>query len=431
MNVPIAAAELRAKLAASLPAADWGRLEQVRRLAGEAGTPTYLAGGLVRDLLLRRPTTDMDFVVVGRGPAEPARAFKLAGSLARSLARAHGGAVTVHPAFGTATWHDPQGAALDFATARTETYAHPGALPTVAPAPDMATDLRRRDFTINAMALRIDGDHLGELVDPHGGQADLAAGLIRVLHADSFRDDPTRLFRAARYAERLKFRIAEATEALWAGALPVVAVLSGERVRHELEMAFREAHPAGVLAAMERRGLLAAAHPVLRWGAAETADASDLATLPRPSWQWSAPWPVDSIYLALLLRGAAPAEAVAALDRLSAPRAVVEAVTGGLSLRLEGTRPSEVVAQVDALSLEGVVAAYAAQPALRERLAAYLARWRHVRAALTGDDLVRLGLAPGPRFKPILWRLRAARLDGEVNDEAGELALVRALANWE
>lgn len=420
---------LRAALEAALPPALRTRLAEVRAYLHKraTGLRVYLAGGPVRDLLLGRHVTDIDLVVVPGRADEPAPAP----SLARALARAQGGTVTVHGAFGTATWHDPTGAAHDFATARTETYAFPGALPTVTPAADIETDLRRRDFTINAMALRLDGDEYGLLVDPHGGQADLMAGRVRVLHAASLLDDPTRIFRALRYEQRLNFHLAAETEALIPTALPVLAGLSGERVRHELELVFREAEPAGALARLEACGALRTAHAALRWGEAEVAASGIIPTLPLPEWQWAGPLDVDSLYLALLLRGAAAAEAGAALARLAVTRAVETAVTGALALRLTGERPSEVVAQLDRLSLEGVAAAYVLWPAYRERIDAYLARWRHIRAALTGDDLLGLGLAPGPDFKQILGRLRAARLDGEVADDEAERALARALAGLE
>jgi tRNA nucleotidyltransferase (CCA-adding enzyme) len=201
-------------------------------------------------------------------------------------------------------------------------------------------------------------------------------------------------------------------------------------VRHELAVVFREPEPAATLARLDTLGVLAATHAALHWTDAETADAQVVVSGPPPAWQWSAGWPVDSIYLTLLLRRAAPAEAGQALARLGVSRAVHDAVMGALGLQLSGTRPSEVVAQLDALSLDGVVAAYAAQPAARERLDAYLARWRFMRPKLTGDDLLAMGLPPGPSYRQILGRLRAARLDGEI-DEAGELALVQMLAGRE
>ena len=422
------ATDLRARLEA-LPPAVRARLAWVGEAAARAGLPAYLVGGPVRDLLLGRRLTDLDFVVVPRAVGDPPPAP----GLARALAHAHGGEVTTHGTFGTATWRDPLGAALDLATARTETYAFPGALPTVTPADDIATDLRRRDFTINALALRVDGDHRGELVDAHGGQHDLAAGLIRVLHPLSFQDDPTRLFRAVRYAERLGFRLTPDTADAIGPALDVIPALSGERVRHELELIFREPEPGAALARLEDLGALASVHRTLKWDASAAANSSVIQTLPRPDWQLPGPLDVDSLYLALLLRGAADEHSalLAGLDRLAVTRAVADAVTGALQLRLNAERPSEVVTALEGLGLTAVAAAYVAWPAARDRLDAYLSRWRHIRAKITGDDLLAWGLPPGPDFKRILARLRAARLDGEITDDAGEQALARALAGLE
>ena len=163
-------------------------LGQVQRLADEAGVPAYLVGGLVRDQLLGLPLKDLDISVVGDAVA-----------LAARLSDEVGGRLTVHRRFGTATV-DAQDATIDLVTARRETYHRPGSLPDVQPG-GITDDLARRDFTVNAMAVPLSGN-LGQLVDPHGGQDDLRARAIRVLHQRSFSDDPTRIVRAARYAGR-------------------------------------------------------------------------------------------------------------------------------------------------------------------------------------------------------------------------------------
>src|SRR5215203_4920101 len=187
-------------------------LEAVRRVAEE---PVYLVGGAVRDLLLGRPRADVDLVVEGD-------AAILAGRL--------GGAEVEHERFGTVKVK-VEGHEIDIASARTETYSKPGALPTVAPADSVEVDLRRRDFTINAMAIPLDGEP--RVVDPHGGQADLRAGLLRVLHTGSFVDDPTRAIRAARYAARFDFDLEPGTErSLRQTDLTTV---SADRRRAELE----------------------------------------------------------------------------------------------------------------------------------------------------------------------------------------------------
>jgi tRNA nucleotidyltransferase (CCA-adding enzyme) len=281
------------------------------------------------------------------------------------------------------------------------------------------------------MAVRVDGPHFGELVDPYAGRADLDARLIRVLHPVSFQDDPTRVFRALRYAHRLGFHLTPDTEALLPPAFSTFAVLSGERLRHELELVFREAQALAILDDLARRGVLSAVHPALAWSPTEAADARVVPSLPLPAWLLAHPLPLDSIYLALLLRRAAPTQVETVLDRLTVTRAILDAVTGALGLSLTGHKPSEVVEQLDRLTLDATLTAFVAQPQIRDRVDAYLSRWRHIRAIMTGDDLVALGLSPGPSFKRLLARLRAARLDGLIHDEAGELALVRGLAGLE
>ena len=206
-------------------------LDSVRGLADVAGVSAYLVGGPVRDYLLSVPLTDLDICVVGDAPA-----------LAAKLADAIGGRLTVHQRFGTASVATSD-CAVDLVTARRETYRHPGALPDVT-AGHLADDLARRDFTINAMAIPIAGEST-ELVDPHGGRADLSAGAIRILHPQSFHDDPTRILRAVRYAARFGFQMDDATLEELEAALDdkAMSTLSADRIRHELERILEEANP--------------------------------------------------------------------------------------------------------------------------------------------------------------------------------------------
>ncbi|MFA4836906.1 MAG: hypothetical protein WC749_12650, partial [Dehalococcoidia bacterium] len=161
------------ELEAYLPRELFGLLREIGEAAQSRGEAAYLVGGAVRDLLLGQPNLDLDAVVEGNAIA-----------LARRIAGARNWAVKTHPSFGTAKlcWGN---LSLDMVTARSETYARPGALPTVAPG-TIQDDLLRRDFTINAMAARLSPKSFGELLDPHGGQGDLERGLIRILHRGSF-----------------------------------------------------------------------------------------------------------------------------------------------------------------------------------------------------------------------------------------------------
>jgi len=389
-------------------------LAHVRRIAEAGRLPVYLVGGFVRDLLLGLTPDDFDFVVEGDAPA-----------LARAVARELGGEVMAHAPFGTATWFDPGGAAIDFATARTETYPQPAALPVVTPAASIAADLQRRDFTINAMALRVDGAHFGELLDPHGGQSDLAARAVRVLHPGSFVDDPTRLFRAVRYEQRLGFTIASGTLALIPGAWDALAALTGDRVRHEFELIFREPRVVAMLARLAGLELLPHVHPALRWGEREAARAAIIPELPVADWRLASPLEPDAPYFALMLGAASPVEVTGALARLNTNGVVSRAVIEGIHLRGAWTRPSEAVAILGELSELGVVVAYVLHEGARAALNDYLARWRFVRAETIGDDLIARGLTPGPQFKRLLWELRAARLDGVITDIAGERELIQ------
>jgi tRNA nucleotidyltransferase (CCA-adding enzyme) len=419
--------QFRAALEAALPPGRLERLYQIQRLAAGLNAPTYLVGGVARDLLLGRQPGDLDLVVQAGDETDALAGPRLAQAMARQL----GGEVTVHKAFGTSTWLDPRGEPIDFATARTETYGYPGALPSVTPAASILADLSRRDFTFNAMAIRVDGELFGEVLDPYQGQDDLFARQVRVLHAQSLQDDPTRLFRAVRYEQRLGFHLSGETLAQLPAGLAAIPALSGERVRHELELIIREPLAAGMLARLEALGALVAVCPALSWGEAQTRQAEVIPSLPLQDWQLAGGVDRVSIFLTLLLAQAPPSGVRAALQRLSANRRLAEAVPAALGLQLPSAAPSEMVAQLDALSLEAIVAAYVLRPEIRAGLHQYLSQWRFVNAELTGDDLLALGLKPGPEFARWLRGLRAARLDGTVADRDGELALIRAWTHTE
>jgi tRNA nucleotidyltransferase (CCA-adding enzyme) len=385
--------------------------------------PVYLAGGIVRDLLLKRPIKDLDLVVEGQ-----------AIRLARSLARMHGGKVTSHPRFGTATWELPREllgekgspASLDLASARKESYPFPGSLPIVEFS-GVGEDLSRRDFTINAMALRLEDGRAGDLVDPFGGGQDLQRGLLRVLHERSFVDDPTRMLRALRYTSRYGFRLAPETRSLVnPEALKVLESLSGERLRNELDLILNEEHPAAILGEAEALGLLAAVDPQLPKFNQSMEELLDSA--PDPALK------VDTDrrtlgYLFWLLR--VPPDVLSRLSgRLAFDGKLGRALREGASLLrdlpdLQWRKASVWTARLDGVSPAATyaVSLWTAEPALDR----YLRTWRNVHPMTSGEDLKRRGLEPGPIFKELLSRLLEAWLDGEVKTQEEETALLEQL----
>lgn len=383
----------------------------------------YLAGGIVRDLLLGRPIKDLDLVVEGD-----------AIRLARSLAKSHGGKVTVHPRFGTATWLLPADTltvdmaitSLDLATARRETYPYPGALPVVEFA-GIQDDLSRRDFAINAMALQPEDGHATNLLDPFGGRRDLEQHLVRVLHPRSFVDDPTRMFRALRYSDRYGFAIAPDTLSLFnAEALRTLGSLSGERLRHELDLIFEEAHPAHILRQAAELGLLAAIDP--RLPGFDTTLEKLLHSAPGSGLGSGGDRKILG-YL-LWLADLAP-EVLAELSRrLAFDGALDRALRSAAHLlrdlpKLREAKPSQWTERLDRVPQAAIEAVYlrTGEPALDH----YLHTWQHIHPRANGEELKRRGLVPGPAFKTILARLRSAWLDGEVSNEQGEAALLERL----
>lgn len=362
----------RASLDAALSAA-YPELEQVARVAGDRSV--YLVGGAVRDLLLGRARGDIDLVVVGD-----------AAQLAAEL-----GADTVeHERFATAKVR-LDGHEIDIASARAETYPRPGALPVVAPAPSLEADLARRDFTINAMALPLRG--ATEPIDPHGGRADLEAGLLRVLHRGSLADDPTRALRAARYAARFGFQPEPATLELFRAAdLDTVSV---DRRQADLLRLAEEPSAAAGFALLSEWGLVAP-----RSGGVElAARVGDL--LSAPPWRDVAPRG-QTVLRAALGPGGREQEL---LDPPARPSQAVERAQGHDSAELALAR---------------------AQGA--EWLDRYLLEWRLVDLEIDGEDLIAAGIPEGPAVGRGLEEALRRKLDGEIEGREPELRVAVAAA---
>ncbi len=427
---PARAADMAKRLEKWLPSQLLALLREAGEAAHELGYSVYIVGGFVRDLLLNQPNLDLDLVVEGDAIA-----------LAKHLAKKRGGRVHGHTRFGTAKWiinaETPRRSVsadaipidhLDFTTARTEFYAHPSALPEVETS-SIKQDLRRRDFTINTLAICIDPERYGQLLDPFGGEADLQRGLIRVLHNLSFIEDPTRILRAVRLEQRLGFKIEPRSAQLIGDALDMLPRVSGDRLRHEVTLMFQESEPEKAMARLAELGVLRAIFPKLKFdpwhaekfrAARESGDAKPVA------------------YWGLLVQHLTQAEAREFARRLKLSNAEMETLLQLLALREEVTAPlsrpptkltpSTIYRLLEEYSDDALaIFALTTDDALvRERVALFRTRLRKIAPALTGDDLKRMGIPTGPAYRKILARLRNARLDGEVSTRAEEEKMVRS-----
>jgi tRNA nucleotidyltransferase (CCA-adding enzyme) len=407
---------------------------RVLRLADARELPVYLVGGPVRDHLLRRALRDVDLMVERRGRCG-------APQLARA-ARGSGVRVVAHERFGTARLESASGV-VDLTTARSERYAHAGSLPTVAPG-SLEDDLRRRDFSVNALAVPLSRSarrNHPEVVDPEGGMADLAARRLRILHPQSFHDDPTRALRAARLGPRLGFRLSAGSRRALAEALSARSVerVSGERLRRELEKVFHDVElgldPTRALELAQTWGVLRAIHAGLRLEDGARRDLRRLrASLRAPPWPWGSlrSWVPG---FALWLAGVRAEPRRRALERLALQGAVRQRIEEFPGWRaragrrlMRASRRSAVERQLSGVPDEWLLALHAGLPAAgRHRIERYASEDRDRATLLSGDDLVRLGFA-GPSVGQAMARLRAAQLDGELCSREQALALVRTPA---
>jgi tRNA nucleotidyltransferase (CCA-adding enzyme) len=392
-------------------------LSTVHEVSGRMGVSVYLVGGVVRDLLLDRPNEDVDLVVEGDGIA-----------FAEELANALDGRHHPHAPFLTAVVTLPDGLRVDVASARTEFYRTPAALPEVATSL-IRQDLYRRDFTINSLAIALSGDRHGELVDFFGGRKDIQRKEIRVLHSLSFIDDPTRALRAVRYARRLGFTIATDTRNLISTALEegVFERLSGQRLRRELEHLLAEPHPTPALALVADLGLLPAICPDVSWS--EGARNYMLEIEGHLAWyelEELGPPPEPWILFLGGLAMRAGDETVAAIaDRLqiggpvrnrfvSLP-AAVEALTAATAADHSLSQRAHVVEQHPSEALLLAMSRLPLEP--KRALANAAVAATHVSLPVTGQRLVESGISPGPHIGRALRLTRDALIDDMIAAE--------------
>ncbi len=436
------------RLNAALPPARLALLKTVAEKGRELNSPVYIVGGFVRDLLLNRPSPDFDVVVEGDAIA-----------LANTLVNGYSGKLLTHGRFGTAKWiiaeiSQPLTEALeddaehlepadlpvslDLISARTEFYDYPTALPTVERS-SIKLDLHRRDFTINTMALRLDGRHYGELYDYWGGLRDLKRGLVRVLHSLSFVDDPTRMLRAVRFEQRFHFEIEERTLQLIEEARPMVRQVSGDRLRHELNLILMEERATAMLARLQELDLLSAIDPALDWAEdyqkpVERALHGDIAE------EWQLPDRLGNLslreglgFLSWLMQYPIQ-EALSIAQRLRLTKTIQDGLVAAKELQkdlpdLLKSSPSQVTARLDALPELAlfVVDLLDSRDEVQHLIYNYLRIWRNTWPATNGDTLRQMKLEPGPHYRDILGKLRAAWLDGKISSPEAEQRLLQTL----
>jgi tRNA nucleotidyltransferase (CCA-adding enzyme) len=396
----------------SLSRFDQALLQRLGIAAYSEGALLYLVGGSVRDWLLGRPVMDLDLASETEAEAMAEVLIQGVGGTGKIISRSQFGTVKL----------EIEGREIDLATARSERYARPGSLPTVAQG-TIHEDLSRRDFSVNALALALWASAWGQVLDPEDGIRDIERRVVRALHRGSFEDDATRILRAVRYAVRLGFGIDRLTLRWLRLDARYLQTISGHRIRRELERVLSESNSTGVLIRLHRLGALHAIHPAL--GTPQVAQALRTARS----------------------RGLDPLAALGALtyalDRQEAEQVVkrlaftdrqqrfvrnVQSLKEAVrELSKPSLQPHQVVRLAEGHDVLAVasVAALAPLALTRSRLRHYLTSWSGIRPALRGHDLMALGVPEGSSIGRLLAELRDARVDGRIKSRRSEIAHVR------
>lgn len=438
---------LAGRLEAALSPTRLALLIAIAAKAREQNMAVYIVGGFVRDLLIGRPSPDFDIVIEGD-----------AITLAKTLATEYGGRLISHRRFGTSKWTiseirndliqaispdrtlDPANLpdSLDMISARTEFYDYPTALPTIERS-SIKHDLHRRDFTINTMAIRLDGRHYGNLYDYWGGQRDLRRGLVRVLHSLSFVDDPTRMMRAVRFEQRFGFQIEERTLQLIQEARPLIRQISGDRLRHEFALIFNEENALPMLQRLQSLNLLSAIHPSLDWSAEYSLFMLKVLFEKRPD-QWELPERIASLTLRQSLAFLVwivqypQQDGTNICGRLRLPGELHETIKDAKLILQEADSlikqpPSSITRRLDVVStlVLYLVELLCPSTELGRVISRYYTAWRNTWPATDGKTLLQMGVTPGPEYKTILAALRSAWLDGKIRSEEEETHLLQDL----
>jgi tRNA nucleotidyltransferase (CCA-adding enzyme) len=415
-----------------LPAGMLDLLKAAGELGREMGWEVYAVGGFVRDILLGRSNLDLDLVVEGDAIA-----------YARRLADQLGGRIKAHVKFKTAVVILADGQRVDVATARLEYYEYPAAMPTVELS-SIKMDLYRRDFTINALALRINPGRFGQLVDFFGAEQDIKSRVIRVLHSLSFVEDPTRILRAIRFEQRFDFQIGGQTLRLIRNALSLDLFnkLSGTRIMHELQLIMAEENPLDSLSRMQELGIMEAIHPLLKLTGDRVQVLMELVKV--NNWYkllylepQVVPWKLFLLGLTMGIKREQLGQVTSRLrftgkekrDFFQLRDQIGEALMKLMSWREDRSKLSRLCAILRPIPLEGVLflMARSRKEHIRRNISQYLTRLRDMTSDVSGADLRDMGMEPGPVYTVILNRVLEAKIDGRAASRDDQLRLARRI----
>ncbi len=405
-------------------------LRDIGRVAEKNGYQVYLVGGIVRDLIMEKENLDIDIVLEHDGI-----------SFGKLLVEKLGGRLVAHKKFGTAVAILPNELRIDIATARTESYEHPAALPKVE-FTSIRRDLARRDFALNAMAIALNTPKFGGLLDFFGGQKDIKEGIVRVLHDLSFIEDPTRVFRAVRFEQRYGFKMDAYSEKLAKQAIhmDLLGRLTSVRIRDELVLILSEKKAWAILRRLSDLGVMETLQPdaIGIDARLQSLFKSIQETIPRLGYYFkheTRPWIVLLIALVRNI-GIQKLDGWCSQMRFKKTDAKIikETVLQSPSIlrRLRSSdklKNSELYSMLNPLAQETIIYIFArsSQRLVRQKIDYYLSNLRKVKVGITGKDLVELGFPPSPLFSKVFDALLTARLDGDVRSRADELGLAKTI----
>ncbi|MBW1708875.1 MAG: CBS domain-containing protein [Deltaproteobacteria bacterium] len=405
-------------------------LADLGRTADRLGYSIYAVGGFIRDVFIKQENLDIDVVVEGDGI-----------NFAKVFAAEHPGVrIRSHLKFNSAVLIFPDGFKVDVATARLEYYESPATLPIVEVG-SLRLDLYRRDFTINTMAVKLNEERFGNLIDYFRGVQDIKYGYIRVLHNLSFVEDPTRVFRAIRFEQRFGFKISKLTANLIQNAVKhnFFEKLSPKRLFVELKYILQEDEPGRAMKRLDDFDLLKFIMPDLKFNKSK----AELFERIRKVCYWFEltylgenyqPW---MIYFLGLTDGRPQEKLAQVSDRLIQHRRdrqliieekpEIDRILRSLHRQKSDIQPGKLYELLHPLSTEAILylMAKTTREDTRRAISSYFTKLKNVQIELTGKDLIAMGFEPGPRFKEILGAVHLARLNGELNSLEDEKKYVQ------